>query len=257
MSRLSQAIKSRSASDQFVTNSYVDSLLGLAILVPMSGVGLLTMPIWIQTTLIGSVWAALVLVGCVCAWSRHRLASGLVSIAIAMISHRAMHQLTDLGHNACWLVVLSVLSGGWGLGLLMARRSGKWSLWDIGCLTTLVAVASWFLPRVESQFDLVCRTAPAILGGLILSAMSIQWVRYDRWSFFGLAMLGLGLIAGSGTCLWAAPSGMDVCGVLVWMLIGPAGVIVAQATIVLAYLAATGRRPLELEGNRTESIYRF
>ena len=235
------------------------------------------LPFWMQTSAIGCVWGGLVLLGLDCAWSHRRLWSAFaVGLAILMAQF-SIRSMTDLEHHAGWLVVLSVVSGGWLLGHLLMRThatdlnfsqysrylrnqysishiqreaefmdvheeewdhgTATFSLWDIACLMTIISAACWVLPRIENQFDLLCRVGPAMIGGLVMSGIAIQWASHDRWSVLGLVFLVLAGLAALGLCLWSMPVGFDLPGVLVWLVAGPLSVMSAQALTVLAFLA--------------------
>jgi hypothetical protein len=111
-------------------------------------------------------------------------------------------------------------------------------MWDICGLATLVATLCWIVPRIESQFDLLCRFAPALLGGMLVSLMAVEWGWRDCWSLRQLGALGLGIAAVCTLCVWSAPAGLNPAQLLSWALAGPASAMAAQGLTVLSYLAA-------------------
>ena len=217
-------------------------------------------PAWLQVSLVGCTWGGLVLVGLGCSWSRHRLLSGLGGLCLAALAQRSLRELTDLEHNALWMVVACTLAGGWAIGWILTpwssevrqprtfsnavdapvaqKRISRWSMWDIGGLATLVGTLSWIVPRIESQFDLLCRIAPALLGGMLVSLMAVEWGWRDRWSLRQLSVLALGIAAVGMLCVASAPAGLNPAQLLSWALAGPASAMAAQGLTVLSYVAA-------------------
>lgn len=214
-------------------------------------------PAWMQTSLIGCTWGALVLAGLGCSWSRQRVSSALYALFLAGLSHRSLMVLTDFEHNASWLLVICILASGWCVGWVITpwssehreptclaqggdscRRMSRWSIWDIGGLATLVGTLCWLCPRIENQIDLFCQVAPALVGGLLVSSMAVEWAWRDRWSLPRLAAMAFVLAALCAMCWWFAPSSLDTQAVLGWIVAAPASVMAAQALTVLSTMAA-------------------
>lgn len=218
-------------------------------------------PDWLRVSLVGCVWGGLTLAGLACSWSQRRLLSGLYALCLAGLAHRSLGVLTDLQHNASWVVVISSLAAGWAIGSMLTpwssdvrmprafseegqpatcrqKRLSRWSMWDICGLATAVAALCWSVPRVENQFELLCRFVPAALGGVLVSLIAVEWGWRDRWSLGRLGMLTVWAAAAGVLCLWTAPDELTPGQLASWALAGPAGAMSAQGLTVLAYIAA-------------------
>jgi hypothetical protein len=236
-------------------------LANMAILIVVAAPLCLPIPDWLRATAIGCIWGALSLAGLRASWARRRLLSGVYALLLAQLAQQSLRGLAGLDHNAAWVLVVVVLASGWAVGLLWtpwdaerrqpmritkASRTGhrlkRWSLWDIGCLATGVAVLSWIVPRTETPLHLVCQIAPALVGGLLVSLLAVEWACRDRWSLRRLlAVVICGPIA-CGLCLWLATptAGLQSLGwqpMLRWWVAGPGSVMAAQGLTVLGYLA--------------------
>ncbi|MCC6510354.1 MAG: hypothetical protein IT423_14720 [Pirellulaceae bacterium] len=225
-----------------------------------------SLPDWFRATWIGVCWGAILIVGLSACWVQRRLAwSGYCLCAMAL-AHQGLSVVTDLEPNARWLLITCLLAGGWSVGmlcvpwqtegraptvhsnrdqqsLLRSPRcwfwcwSWRWSLWDIGCLTSLVALLSWLIPRVENQFELTCQLAPALVGGCMISLMAVQWAWHDRWSVCGLLlMLGAIPLICMGCMPWVGIE-RDTLALFLWMIAGPVSVMTAQGLTVLSYMS--------------------
>lgn len=236
-----------------VASRIVSCLLVVAVAAPL----VTSLPDWLMATSIGCTWGALVLAGLSCSWTSHRASSGVYVLAVALLSQASMRVLTDFGHNSCWMLVCLLIMCGWATGLALTPwhanqrrpaplscRSGakvrpvRCTIWDIICLTTMVAGISWYGPRVETPLDLICQSAPTFVGGALTSCMAIQWAWRDCWSITRLCCLLLAVPISFGLCLIYAPIGYDPRELAAWLIAGPASVMAAQGLTVLAGLSA-------------------
>lgn len=233
------------------------SLVNTAFIVVLSAALCVGAPEWMHAALIGCVWGTLALAGLVCSWSRQRLMTAVVVLAWSALAQAALRSLTDLEHNAAWMCVACALAGGWGIGWMLtpweaetrrpfstnqappsARRSSRWSMWDIGALATFVAATCWLIPRLENQIELLCRVAPTLLGGALVSLLAVEWGWRDHWSLSRLCSIALGLGLLLALCWLSAPAELYQQRMWQWILSGPASVIAAQGVTVLLAMAA-------------------
>lgn len=237
-------------------------LTGVGLWLVIAAPLIVELPDWLRATVTGCTWGALALAGLSASWSRSRVLSALSALCLAQLAQQSLQRIADLDHNAAWALVMVVIGGGWAVGLLwtpwhaeyrqpvcIARSRGtsprraRWSMWDIGCLSTGVAVLSWVAPRSETPLHLICQIAPALVGGLFVSLLAVEWACRDQWSLGRMLAVVLGVPIASGVCLWlaTATTGLEALGwraLLGWWLTGPGSVIAAQGLTVLAYLAA-------------------
>lgn len=225
---------------------------------------LTALPDWSVTSWMGGCWGALLLTGLSATWARQRLAWCLYCVLLCAVSHVSMSRLTDFGHQATWLVILTLLGSGWliGVALIPLSQRGRvpgqpldqtgrqaeryrFSAWDLFCGTALVAWYCATLPHVENQFDLLCQVAPAFSGGIVLSTLALQWTWKDNWSLSNLLAAGSCLLLATllimpWSGMWNSPWAM-----LSWIIAGPLSVMAAQCAIVLVWSAALRNGTLE------------
>lgn len=215
------------------------------------------LPHWLHASVIGCIFGALVLAGLYCSWTTRRFRCGVYVIVLAPMAHTSLRALTDLQFNACGMLMCLLIAGGWITGIILTpwqgeerhptcvrngessmRRAVRWSLWDIGCLTTLVANMSWLWPRIEPQLELIGGMLPTLIGGLIASGIALEWAWRDGWSLNRMSLLLLAILMACGLCCSYAPDAVDSSGLASWFLAGPASVMAAQALTVLSCIAA-------------------
>ncbi|MEO8270109.1 MAG: hypothetical protein ABI557_10325, partial [Aureliella sp.] len=115
-------------------------------------------------------------------------------------------------------------------------RTWRWSIWEIGFVTAIVACVVHAWPRLNSPPELMLAVATALLAGLIVSWLACRWVWKDDWSLLGLAGLTMILAASLAVLLLSAPSGQSLGHWLRWLVCGPVNVVAAQGVCVLATL---------------------
>ncbi|MGN6546942.1 MAG: hypothetical protein ACTHK7_17945 [Aureliella sp.] len=237
-------------------------LTNVAFLLIVAAPLIVAIPDWLRASVVGCTWGALSLAGLAASWSGRRLLSGIYALCLAQLAQLSMQRIADLDHYAAWTLVIAVLGGGWIVGLLWTPwhaehrqpvrmnastktgpRLARWSMWDIGCLATGVAVLSWVAPRSQAPLQLVCQIAPALVGGWFVSLLAVEWACRDQWSLGRMLAVVLGVPVACIGCLWLATttSGLETLGwqaVLRWWLTGPGSVMAAQGLVVLGYLAA-------------------
>lgn len=223
------------------------------------------LPHWLQPSLVGCCWGGLTLVGLGCSWSRRRLLSIGTASVFAALAYHSLGVLTDLTGDAAWLLIASVLAGGWIIGWswtpwvddarqptsparcagdvqetesVSCKRMSRWTIWDLAGLASLVAVVSALAPRIGNQLELLARLAPAAVGGALVSLLAIEWGWRDVWSPSRLLAMAMGLASLVGLILCGAPVSLGSRELLVWALAGPASAMAAQGLTVLSAIAA-------------------
>lgn len=213
-------------------------------------------PMWLQPTIVGILWASLFLVGAAAGSVRRGSAwFAFIACCYVWLSQNQLQSLTSLVEAECALIAVCSFSAGWLVTQLEfsgresqspfaeVKRYQQWTIWDLGLLTTLVAVICYALPRLESPLILLTQVGFVMLGGCISSWMAYRWVFDDNWTLTKL----IAMIVGSGLCVWLLglwlvsqqpASELSIGVIATWMLTGPIAVIAAQGLTVLALLTA-------------------
>ena len=155
------------------------SLLFRAAMIVCVGLPLvLDEPDWACASWIGCVWGGLVLCGLDCSWSRQRLWSLVYGLSMLGLGQRALIELTDLQHNACWVVAVLTATSGWLLGCLATP-------WTSGQRR-----ASLLDSRLhQSVGDEANRVRCGLEQGLgkVSSGRPLRCTRWTLWDIAGLA----------------------------------------------------------------------
>lgn len=225
---------------------------------------LFSLPDWTVASWVGSCWGALLLTGLTATWAKNRTAWCLYCLVISMVAHASMRHLIDMGNHAAWLIIAALLSSGWlvGISLLPWRddrrvpghvaqdrdlfaKHYRFSVWDIFCVTSLVALIIATVPHIENPFDVMCQLGPALGGGIALSVLALWWAWNDTWSLANLAAMLVSLLAAL-LLLWPW-SGMerDQLAIIGWIVAGPLSVMAAQFIVVLLWSATLRPTPNE------------
>ena len=214
---------------------------------------------------------ALLLTGLSSVWTTQRLGWSIYAFITAVLAHQSLSSVTDLGNNANWLVIVILLASGWLLGITLLpwhdsrrvpgiepsanshNRAGlRFSVWDIFCATSLVAMLCWIVPRAENQFDLMCQIAPSLIGGVLLSIIALHWAWRDNWSISSMCSMILSVpIVVALTLPWS-PSVRNLAETMAWILTGPLSVMAAQFFVVLLWIASLRTPSIEL--SQTASV---
>lgn len=206
-----------------------------------------------QPTAVGAVWGCVFLSGYMLGGiGRGKLNGLLQSVPLAYLSWLGFHSLTDLGAEDCLLLATFLVLGGWGastwqtaffhgdherlkpqIGLSRLR----WSIWDIGILTTIVACVVHAAPRLVTPWELMFAVTTALFSGLLISSIACCWVWCDRWDCWGILALLTTIIIGLAIVQIGSPAGLSLWNTIQWALTGPANVIASQGVVVLAVLS--------------------
>ncbi len=176
-------------------------------------------------------------------------------LVAACSGQRGLIEVLHIEPYQAWLLVCVLIAGGWLIGKVttasgagdaqVSKAVTRWpqmNLWDLTTLTTCVALLCTIMPRVEEFFYLACQVAPALSGGLLLSLVAAQWAWRDAWSPATLiAALCLVLISALLVVPYTALDKAAIIALATWMIVGPIGVIAAQGSLVLAYMAVSRR----------------
>ena len=223
-------------------------------------VGLWEPSLRFQPSVVGMLWAGTFLSGyLVGSFGRGRFWSAVVAVALGWTTLAAFERLTDLGPADSLLLTAILLVAGWATTFFdpiasppasTPRVEGpnkltnrpqlamcwRWSIWEIGFVTAIVACVTQAWPRLKAPPELMLAVMAALLAGLIVSWLACRWVWKDDWSLLGLAGLTLMLAASLAVLLLSAPPGQSLGHWLKWLLCGPANVVAAQGVCVLATL---------------------
>ncbi len=227
-----------------------------------------------QPTAIGILWASIFLCGYLMSGAgRGQVWCLLVAGPIVYLANLAFASLTDLGYFDSMLATTTILFAGWATNVIdpesriqlaqpvastqraastqrvdsiqrgrvvgdaVRRPRSRWSIWDLGFLTVVVAcfVQSW--PRLQTPPMLLVAVFAALLGGLLSSWIACRWVWKDNWSIGNICGLGLTVIAGLALVRVSSPVDLPLMNMIRWALSGPLNVIASQGIVVLAVLA--------------------
>jgi hypothetical protein len=203
------------------------------------------LPQWLQASCIGTPWGVLFTLGLALAWCQHyRMMLALTALVVTLLGTHCMVRLTDLDYDACRLMNLAPLLGGWLAGLVFARTASpaptRFGIWDVMLLTTFVAILSWLMQQAwQTPQLLLLQVGLASLAGVVLSCGAVDWCVRDRLTWRRLTALAATLAAAVALVVFTSPAGMPRDEMLRWLVSGPVCVIASQATCVLALLGAS------------------
>ncbi len=205
-----------------------------------------------QPTIVGILWGFLFLSGYLLGGVGRGQFGGLIlALPTTFLSWLGVQSLTDLGAADCLLLSTILVVGGWsatfwkpanrpfveGLaGQRAAKGLPRWSIWDMGCVTAVVACIVHAAPRLETPPMLLCAVAAALFSGLLCSWIACSWAWHDDWNWWSLSALVAALVAGVGIVHLSAPAGLTLTHSVRWALSGPINVVAAQGLAVLAVL---------------------
>ncbi len=213
-----------------------------------------------QPSVVGMLWAGTFLSGyLVGSLGRGQLWGALVAVSVGWSTQAAFEQLTDLGQADSILLTTILLLAGWAITVFdpvaspstrvpLAERFSnmpnctptierwRWSIWEIGFVTSVVACVAYAWPRLNAPPELLWAVVSAILAGLIVSWLACRWIWKDDWSLLSLAGLTILLAASLAVLILSAPPGQTLGHWLKWLLCGPVNVVAAQGVCVLATL---------------------
>jgi hypothetical protein len=110
------------------------------------------------------------------------------------------------------------------------------SIWDLGFVSVVVAVAANSLGQVQAPYALAACIFFAAFGGIVCSVLAARLALHDTWTLRHTALL-LGLpCAIAFAVFYFRPVPFNVT--LAWLISGPVNAIAAQATTVLLCCAA-------------------
>lgn len=206
-----------------------------------------------QPTAVGVVWGCVFLSGYMLGGNGRGKFNGLLqAVPLAYLSWLGFQSLTDLGAADCLLLATFLVLGGWGAATWqMAFFDGvherskspigmsrlRWSIWDIGILTTIVACVVHAAPRLVTPWELMFAVTTALFSGLLISSIAGWWVWCDRWDWWGIFALLTTIAVGLGIMQISSPAGLSLWKAILWALTGPANVIASQGVVVLAVLS--------------------
>ncbi len=278
----SQLLESQLLEPQRHARNWLASLplLLIASIAASSVVGLWEPGLRFQPSFVGMLWAGTFLSGyLVGSLGRGQLWGAVVAVSVGWTTLAAFEQLTDLGPADSLLLTALNLLAGWATAAIDPTASPspsvhcgegrnkrseakstvrrlRWSIWEIGFVTAIVACVSHAWPRLNAPPELMLAVAAALLAGLIVSWLACRWVWKDDWSLLGLAGLTLMLAASLAVLLLSAPPGQSLGHWLRWLLCGPVNVVSAQGLCVLATLGVWRQgqpSPPGLPGNTAEA----
>lgn len=209
-----------------------------------------------QPSVVGSMWAGTFLAGyLVGSFGRGQLWGAVVAVVVGWAALNAFERLTDLGPADSLLLTAMLLFAGWATTVLdpcaspRGRRAAgescaaartesrwRWSIWEIGFVTAIVACVVHAGPRLEAPQPLMLAVVAALISGAICSWLACRWVWNDDWNLFNLVGLCLALAAVLAVLLINAPAGLTLGHWLQWLISGPVNVVAAQGVWVLATL---------------------
>lgn len=242
-----------------------DWMASLPLLLIASVAASLAVGIWepslrFQPSVVGMLWAGTFLSGYLAgSLGRGQLWGALVAVSVGWSTHAAFEQLTDLGPADSMLLIAILLLAGWAITVFdpIASPSNsvqfaeqfsnlasctptverwRWSIWEIGFVTAIVACVAHAWPRLNAPPELLWAVVASLLAGLIVSWLACRWIWKDDWSLLSLASLTLMLAASLTVLILSAPPDQTLGHWLKWLLCGPVNVVAAQGVCVLATL---------------------
>lgn len=206
-----------------------------------------------QPAAVGAVWGCVFLSGYMLGGNSRGKFNGLLqSVPLAYLSWLGFQSLTDLGAADCLLLATFLVLGGWGTATWqMAFFHGeherskpqigmsrlRWSIWDIGILTTSVACVVHAAPRLVTPWELMFAVTTALFSGLLISSIACRWVWCDKWDGWGICALLTTMVIGLAIVQISSPAGLSLWHAIQWAFTGPANVIASQGVVVLAVLS--------------------
>lgn len=217
-----------------------------------------------EPTFAGIVWAGLFL----CGFALGSIARGRIQAAVALsvfcwLANQAFAAITDFSASDSLFPSSLLLAFGFGAARVGTRNwtlflenafgravgeptsteHGHWrqeplrfSIWDIGLATVLVAMVCTAISRTQASPALLACCFVALIGGIFSSWTACRWAWHDRWSLTSILGLGLACLLIFGYVIYRSP--MPVATTITWLVSGPVNTIAAQATAVLVSCAA-------------------
>lgn len=213
-----------------------------------------------QPSIVGMLWAGTFLSGYLAgSLGRGKLWGAVLAVSVGWSTQAAFEQLTDFGTADSILLAAILLLAGWATSVFdpvaspprilpLADRSNslpsrtptnerwRWSIWEIGFVTAIVACIAHAWPRLDAPPELLWAVLAALLAGSIVSWLACRWIWKDDWSLLSLAGIAFMLAASMVVLLLSAPPGQSMGQWLTWLLCGPVNVAAAQGVCVLATL---------------------
>ena len=191
----------------------------------------LELPLWLQPSVVGVVWATLFFLG-----TRLNMTAQPIQLLCACLASvpltQAFQLVTDLSLAECVLASCALLGAGWLTWRpnSQASRRGHWSIWEMMLATTIVAIALSCFPNITSSMLLLLAVVLTLVGGIVFSAFAHRIVLNDDWN-----LAHLGICAGIAS-IWALiaflfrPTGTTWTSALTWLMTGPLLVVSSQFT---------------------------
>jgi hypothetical protein len=226
-------------------------IVGSSMALAASGWMVGSVPLWIQPSAVGAMFASLFLLGLMLGGvGRGNLVFALAALACWLLMQLTIGQLTSLTTAEVLLVTSSLLAFGWITASLeclssdaLARNLAivqyrQWTIWDIALLTLWAAVFCHCFQRLESPMYLLVEVGYVLMGCAVASWIAYRWAFDDRWSI--TKFIGFGVVG--ALALWmvsrCTPIDYSILEVVQWMITGPVAVIFAHGLVVLASLSS-------------------
>jgi len=145
-----------------------------------------------------------------------------------------------------------LLLAGWGTTLLDSSacppidrrtagpRESRWwrfSIAEIGFVTTLTACVAHAVPRLSAPPLLMCGVTATLLAAVLCSWAACRWVWKDQWSLASLSAAAAVSALGLATIVVSTPTGLSLGHALHWLLSGPVNVVAAHTVVITCTLA--------------------
>ncbi|MEZ6134861.1 MAG: hypothetical protein R3C53_08130 [Pirellulaceae bacterium] len=203
-------------------------------------------PLWIQPTAVGAVWAGLFVAGFVLGGLRRgNMVALLAMLACSWVFESCFQALTHLATADCVLISTLLFGSGWltarvDLGALVDSLPGRlrqWSIADLVVVTTISACLAHSLSNLTTPSILLFSVLTALVAGSACSVLAYRWVWNDHFSF-GRCAMAVGTLALLAGYLYSyAPVDMTILDAVAWALTGPVNVVAAQGVTVLVALS--------------------
>jgi len=244
-SATAQQIAVESISTRWLLSAAVAAVGVLAACAVLAG---LQPPLWFQPTLVGGLWAMVLLSGfALGSFGRGSFVAATVAGLLAWLMNQSFLQITDLPPADCLLLSTLLLSSGWVIARLdrahlfssipsAHAQSAQWSIGDIAFATAMAAcLAQAFVHCTPSL--LLLSAVTALGGGVVCSWLAYRWVWLDQYSLLSLFLAFAGLVVATLYVHHVAPVDATFWESVQWICMGPVNVIASQATFVLLVLA--------------------
>jgi hypothetical protein len=202
-----------------------------------------------QPTWVGLMWACLFLAGCLLgSQDRNRWPTMLAALSIAYVAWWGFRSLTDVPAPDSLLLSVILMLSGWGVttwhrarvrftearvGASSVAEGWRWSIGEIGWLTTLGACLAHAIPGLQTPAWLMLSVGTALMSAVLCSWIAYWWAWNDAWDRWKLGVLAVVMCASVWIVQVSAPRGLSVLTSIQWVLSGPLNVVAAQGVSVL------------------------